>query len=653
MSEVTISEWAKVRTEFFEKLHTREQVEGEDYLRFSVNGNGCFVATRLEKAVNWLFSNIKSLDWITVVAYDYKAKSMESIHEHLCFRVKDDLQATFNSKKDEMFLITGIPCGHPKYLPNDSEFTDSRCRELLPLPPFAIILNKNQIEYPEICKEWVQFKFNNLSDNNVTWEVLGDNKGTPTDKVKWETFIRAAIERRCENQPAGFESLINETLKAFIYDYSRNYTHPSEPDEWLSLFIPGIHIPEYPFFMNGMLFSFNKLINETQYKLLKMWTWDICSQISVVSLLQRSNLIGAWRGLGDGKELKWYLNCFDSRVEGKKSNKKFTSKLKQSSPDAAQLGQILGVTPETPVGTIPNPPTAIHDGIEDEKKVKEWNELNDREVEKRVGLLRDACPSWMNYLHRTFGDNDKVSGIFALWCFHHRHLNSRGKITLSLADIIACSHEAGWHIDIDIDGKTEEKWKLLHKRLGWNIFDTKLSTQLVLDWLIKFPKTDKKYDKPKQLLTGTFDKPSWIMDVVVRGRHSRNEKSDDTNNSTSSEQGESLSSPIYTPEQLAESESTVYLNLLELALEDNELNKHLFTRMMLAASALVEDNLIIKPVWTVPVSKQPQEKLAHSSLFDVEAKKCLEELGRTDGDNVCWVLTGEQASRIIIHKTWS
>jgi len=640
-----VSDWAKVRTDFFEKLHKRGKSEGKPYLRFSVDENECFVAECLKDSFEWLNKKVKP-EWAFVIVYNHDVKSEEEVHEHLGYRVDKSLPSKFDELKKSMFLITGVPCAHPEYLPRKSEFSEETLKTLPPLPPFAVLLNNHRAYSEEFYKEWVRFEYKNLSDQEV------EIKLPEATEHNWESFLNAAIDRRREgeNPATTVGSLMSGTLNAFVREYPLEKRE--SPSQWLSLFIPGIHIPNYPFFMNGLLVSFNRLITTNEYDALKVWTSDVCSQISVAMLLRRVHLGGAWRRLADGRELERYLKVFEHKGEG---GKRLTSTLIEGSDDSQEYKDKLGFPDGGQDASTKNWwQNFLHNGVKNASDLEGWRDCHEEQLVNGIETLRTMFPSWSRFFSANLQFDDKDGGAFALWCFGRRHIKGDTKTSLHLLDLIACSYEAGWEIVIDDNQKG--KWQLLHENSGWNFDTSKLTVQLLLDRLIKFPRGDKSY-KTEQLLTGSPEKPVWIMDVILKGVHRRNVTSVDIADPDATrpeETGESASQlPDVNSEHLEDCVSTLYLNLLELAVKNNKLGEHQFTQMMLAASVLADDNLFIKPVWTMPLFEQSDIRpTGDDLLLNLPAKDCLEKLGGVNSDCVCWVLLGKNASRIIVRTVF-
>lgn len=607
MSVNKLTDWPRIRIEFFDDLHDfRPRVKHKDWseelLNFSVNADAdsCYIARCLEAPVTWLKSQLNPIPiWLTVVMYDPSETDQSQVHsKHLSFDVSSDFRDKFKELQQGrgMFFLTGIPSGLAGYLPLE-DFDDNKLKVLPSFPPFAMIRTKSGsdgFKASPFYNKWVCFELESGCAENI-------EKHFPST---WEDYLWKIIRSGVRVPEAELDDLIKHTVDIFSTDYPTTPIMP-KPDEWLTLFIPGAHVKDYPFFMNGVLVSFDKPIDQSTYDILKVWTLDVCTQISNVLLLQsgKFEIIGEWRGLGRGRELRKYVDCFEHKGDGEK----IISEVKAGLQDT-ELKNLCELK-----------------YLEDPHDLQQcvgWSR-NTEEIGKYIVELKRRFPRWVVEFANTFNVSGTEGEMSALWCFVHRHYNEKNN--LLLPDVIACSREAGWKDEVRISD--DEKPSLLHIDYGWDLNrKSNVTPQFILKTLILNP-SEKSDHETMQILKCEEDKLVWILDVKVKGERK------------------------YDEEQVI---SRLYLNLLERVAnqQTNDLiNDHSFTWMMLAATTLVEGRIMVIPEWT----SKPNTNFGSSLKLDLlnsSAEECLRALGESNKLNMSWVVVGRDSSRILLYKTW-
>lgn len=619
MSTRDLSEWAKVRTQFFDDLHDlgdrerRKDWPREPRLKFSVRPDECYVAKCLEAPVDWLWKNIEPTPlWLAVIVYDPAENDPQKVHsKHLNFKVNPDLLQIFEAKQGEMFLLTGIPCGLAGYLPQEG-YDKDKLKALPTFPTFALTRTRKDKPTEETLEfgGWVRFEIEPGESGEV-------KKYIPEP---WDHYIESVIKSDNRVMETTFNKLITETLSVFATQYP-DQPKQSVPDEWLTLFIPCDHVKGRPFFINGVLISFDKLIEHSSYNYIRMWTIDICSQLASFLAYETHDFKVPYQGLGAGRELKKYAECFEH-----KSNESIILSEYMESCSLEKIKELIELT------TLEEP---LHD-LEGCASLSDDYELNNS-FKQYISTLRQHFPRWMAEFHKNFGISETAGRASALWCFVRRHSENPDKINLSLADIIACSIEADWSVDIKIS--PQERPMLLHKNYGWWLHtSSKLTPQIVLETLILTPVlTKEKYDVFQILEVEDSAAIAWLLDIKVKGQRTYESRSQPTNSSA---------------EVVDESVSKLYLNWLELVLADNKpitISKHTFTWIMLAASALVDNNVVVLPAWTL----SPSNNNAAEELLELSTEECMCSLRERHPGDMCWIILGKNSSRIIVRKTWN
>lgn len=543
VSSTLDSGWDEIRRQFSSDLY-KPCAEKNNFHTFTACAdleqadNLCHIAKCLVGPVKYL-KKMVGFQWLTVVQYDPTASAHNVHDKHLNFYVAKNLQDIFLEEKNRMFLMTGVACGLPRYRPikNNIEVASLPMFELrYTIKPGPAVKPQDRIVF-EISSDGVIYCCDqDLPDCLVC--PKNKNEVIITTPPKWEKYVKA-IPILSNNDDT---KKLLRTFYNFVSKYPAKATDLKSINGYSALFIPGVHVPGYPYYVNGVLIAFNSVVDENKLNLIRCWTEDVCRLLIGSVLFQSKRLHGPWM-MGTGEESEDYFdayafNCKDGRVE---SNIKGTCN--------QELKQLLGA------GLPGNP---------------EWHDILDNtalpdEVTTRLlngdkdtfETFEKKFPSWIAWVGELGVKNQRKAAVaYAAFTL----LNNEG--TIHLLALLAFCKDAGF----DVTPQTSFLGKI-KKNTIWHNSDIKLDAKFVLKMLV--------YESGKLIKDGgakcsadvsTTDKEIiFCMEIELPCT-----KEEDT-------------------------EKKIYLDWLSVG----KLEKHLLTRTILAAEQLGRPDgyLDVRPVW--------------------------------------------------------
>ncbi len=431
--------WDEVRRDFQRDLQRIPVGRGNGkFIDFSVDGVGCELASLLMEPISWLRSKLPNLYWASFIQYMPEHKLNSPTHAHMSYSGsrtligRNALLDLFTADKDWMFLLTGLPCGVRGYLPERQYRTAIKDHAINRFPP--IFLSYGDKFSPSRSlditsnKCYVWFKVRILSSANG----YDCNKTCPgTVPRKCCTLFESVVDTTYAymSSVTHLKNLLQKGIGRTLYNYVVNYTNGNKgseqdeiewlPDNWVTVFIPGVPIIESPFYQNGLLASFGAIRGD-EYQELCNWIGDVSTCVTAALGIRSINATGDWHGLGAGDELKKIVTTCTTTTE---------DEWKKS---------CLGVT--TTIHDIPSLSQASS------QKLNEWR-TTFQSVLKYVGT---NYPAWVgHYTSFAQKQEEQWADLAALLMFAWMVVPSP---RLYLLSVLAFAKET----DIDVDKKTKE-----------------------------------------------------------------------------------------------------------------------------------------------------------------------------------------------------
>lgn len=160
--------------------------------------------------------------WLTLI--NYTDQTADRYH-HLNYATVENIRQVWEANRNEMFLLTGIPCFQPEYRPASqlvARVTNSR------LPPMALMVNCGTDPHCcEGCERWVRILVQRRPGEAFKYDIH-----YPEGELIRQ-YVHSIIEQRGEAFPP--------TLQRTVELYTRTYPieQPANPESpWLFLFLP-------------------------------------------------------------------------------------------------------------------------------------------------------------------------------------------------------------------------------------------------------------------------------------------------------------------------------------------------------------------------------------------------------------------------------
>lgn len=312
MSRALDSKWDDIRRKFSSDLY-KPCAEKNNFHTFTAcadldsTDNLCHIAKCLVGPVKYLKKKT-NFQWLTVVQYDLNALTLDDVHrKHLSFYVSENLENLFHEESKRMFLMTGVACGLDFYRPSEIDTLATTSS----FPMFELhYTKKNTI----LSKDKDHIVFEISADKNACCKkikVSCESCTATSSSIKvfvpdvWKTYV-AGIHKLNEDE----RKLLLRTLYNFIFKYPCGSSQKNWPKEYSALFLPGVHVPNLPYYLNGVLISFNNAVKKEHLEIIKKWTADVCQTLAgAVTFHNKGELHAPWI-FGVGTASKNYFSDY-------------------------------------------------------------------------------------------------------------------------------------------------------------------------------------------------------------------------------------------------------------------------------------------------------------------------------------------------------
>lgn len=546
MEENPDNSWNEIRKRFSLALF-KPCAGGVNFLEFTAcekpetPSKLCHIAQCLLEPIRYLKERT-GCQWVTVIQYDPNALPHDVHKKHLNFYVTPKLQEIFEAEKDRMFLMTGVACGFPLYRPAANISTE-------PFPMFELRYAKQDASTTVPSQQpdhHIVFKISLPATNNCCSDKL-QSCVTCKDGMKdaaIEIMVPEAWKLYVDHIPLLKDSEQNKlmrTLHNFVFEYPPKAPEIL-PNNWSTLFLPGVHVPNYPYYVNGVLIAFDGEINEQMLTIVRDWTSDICYLLtgSVMLHSKKDGLHGPWM-LGTGEASGEYFDaytftCKDSRVLGIVNLEKGRQKLYEA-----------------------NLPGEWHDLLDNAANENVAATLTDDNDKECFAIFEKTFPSWIAWFG-VLGVPESKRATVAYSAFTLLNNNN-----IHLLALLAFCKDAGFNVTTEAGSL-----KIVCKNTQWPGESVSICAQFILKQLIyESGKSISKGAKCSAIVSIQQNKVIFCLDIV-------------------------LPFPKENSGKQEESQKNLYLDWLQ----KGRLDQHYLTQTILAAEQLGKPGYLdVRPIW--------------------------------------------------------